>query len=146
MSKAIKQLKILPPFAIGRLGSADEPMDNYTIELLDKRRPVTPEPLGYRKLKPLETLIVGERSGEIEGVRTPTLPLQFKVNGRIRPVAPFLEVFALTDDGELQPLTVDLLNANGFTIKDVIWKVRVANHRVARRTGDENNAWSPQTT
>ena len=33
MSKAIKALKILPPFAIGRLGSADEPMDNYTIDL-----------------------------------------------------------------------------------------------------------------
>ena len=80
MSKAIKQLKILPPFAIGRLGSADEPMDNYTIDLAAATD--EPEPLGYRKLKPLETLIVGERSGEIEGVRTPTLPLQFKVNGK----------------------------------------------------------------
>jgi hypothetical protein len=137
MSKAIKQLKILPPFAIGRLGSADEPMDNYTIDLAAATD--EPEPLGYRKLKPLETLIVGERSGEVEGVRTPTLPLQFKVNGRIRPVAPFLEVFALTDDGELQPLTVDLLSANGFTVKDVTWKVRVANRKVARRTGDEND-------
>ena len=47
------------------------------------------------------------------------MPLQFKVNGKIRPVAPFLEVFAVTDDGELEPLTVDLLNANGFSVKDV---------------------------
>jgi hypothetical protein len=25
----IKELRILPPFAIGRMGSASEPMDNY---------------------------------------------------------------------------------------------------------------------
>jgi hypothetical protein len=29
----IKELRILPPFAIGRLGSASEPMDNYSFEL-----------------------------------------------------------------------------------------------------------------
>ena len=28
----IKELRILPPFAIGRLGSAPDPLDNYTIE------------------------------------------------------------------------------------------------------------------
>ncbi len=33
MTQTIKGLRILPPFAIARLGSADEPMDNYTIEL-----------------------------------------------------------------------------------------------------------------
>jgi hypothetical protein len=137
MNKTIKQLRILPPFAIGRLGSADEPMDNYSIDL--QAATDEPEPLGYRKLKPEATLIVGERSGEIEDVQTPTLPLQFKVNGKIRPVAPFLEVFALTDDGELVPLTVELLSANGFAVKDVSWKVSVANRKVARRTGDQDD-------
>jgi hypothetical protein len=137
MTKTIKQLRILPPFAIGRLGSADEPMDNYTIDPAAATE--EPEPLGYRKLKPLETLIVGDRSGEIEDVRTAALPLQFKANGRIRPVAPFLEVFAVTDDGDLEPLTVDLLKANGFSVKDVSWTVSVANRKVARRTGDEDD-------
>lgn len=33
MTRTIKGLRILPPFAIARLGSADDPMDNYTIEL-----------------------------------------------------------------------------------------------------------------
>jgi hypothetical protein len=137
MSKTIKALRILPPFAIGRLGSADEPMDNYTIDIAvaaDQMRP-----LGYRAVKPLPTLIVGKRSGEIEDVRTPALPLEFKRNGRIRPVAPFLEVFVVTEDDELTPLTVDLLEANRFSVKDVSWRIRVANRKVARRTGDKKD-------
>ena len=145
MTRTIKELRILPPFAIARLGSADEPMDNYTIELDAPAN--QDQPLGYRALKPLDTLIVGERSGEIEDVKTPPFPLQFKIGGRIRPVAPFLEVFAVvesgkTEDGsenELVPLTVDLLNHNGLSVKDVSWTVSVANRKVARRTGDDND-------
>ena len=134
----IKALRILPPFAIGRLGSADEPMDNYAIEI-DPPPASAKEPLGYRALEPLRTLIVGERSGEIEAVKEPPFPLEFKRNGKIRPVAPFLEVFALTEDDELAPLTVPLLKENGFHVGDVSWAVTVANRKVARRTGDEND-------
>ena len=145
MTRTIKELRILPPFAIARLGSADEPMDNYTIELDAPDN--QDQPLGYRALKPLPTLIVGERSGEIEEVRTPQLPLQFKVHGKngeqIRPVAPFLEVFAVVETGkkedELVPLTVELLRENGLSVKDVSWTVSVANRKVARRTGDDND-------
>ncbi len=137
MSKAIKALRILPPFAIGRLGSADEPMDNYTIDVAVAADQA--QPLGYRPLKPLPTLVVGERSGEIEDVRTPNLPLEFKRNGRIRPVAPFLEVFAVTEDDELVALTTDLLKANDLSVNDVSWTVHVANRKVARRTGDSKD-------
>jgi hypothetical protein len=107
----IKQLRILPPFAIGRLGSASDPMDNYTFDL-----DINPEdPLGYRELKPQPTLIVNENSGEIEDQRTPR-KLVFKQGGRIRPVAPFLEVYAITDTDELlQPLTTDLLQKDGLS-------------------------------
>ena len=83
MTQKIIELRILPPFAIARLGSADDPMDNYTIELDAPEN--QNQPLGYRALKPLDTLIVGERSGEIEAIKTPPLPLQFKIGGRIRP-------------------------------------------------------------
>ncbi len=141
MTRTIKGLRILPPFAIARLGSADEPMDNYTIELDAPAN--QDQPLGYRALRPLPTLIVGERSGEIEEVRTPDLPLQFKVDGKIRPVAPFLEVFAVVEndnkEDELVPLTVDLLSHNRLSVKDVSWTVSVANRKVARRTGDERD-------
>ena len=118
MTQKIIELRILPPFAIARLGSADDPMDNYTIELDAPDN--QDQPLGYRALKPLDTLIVGERSGEIEAVKRPPFPLRFKIGGRIRPVAPFLEVYAVVEsdktevgsekkEHELVPLTVDLL-------------------------------------
>src|SRR6478609_9334654 len=94
-SLAIKQLRILPPFAIGRLGSASEPMDNYTFD-----PDINPsDPLGYRELKAQPTLIVDEHSGEIkeQGIRR---RVEFEHGGRIRPVGPFLEVYAITDTDE----------------------------------------------
>ena len=39
----IKELRILPPLAIGRLGSAPEPLDNYELEVPEK------DPLGFRR-------------------------------------------------------------------------------------------------
>ena len=40
---AITALRILPPLAIGRLGSAPTPLDNYTVELDPAN------PLGFRQ-------------------------------------------------------------------------------------------------
>jgi hypothetical protein len=132
--RTIKELRILPPFAIGRLGSAKMPMDNYTIDL--DIAPDDQNPLGYRALKPQPTLIVSERTGEIEDERTPQT-LEFKHNDKIRPVAPFLEVFAIVEgDDALVPLTTDLLKGNGLGVGNISWSVRVANRKVARRTGD----------
>jgi hypothetical protein len=161
--RTIKELRILPPFAIARLGSADAPMANYTIDLGvaagDK------EPLDYRAIKLQPTLVVNEQSGEIEDDSTPP-KLEFKegeddkqdeddeqgehdkqgagkrkhVHPKIRPVAPFLEVFAIIDGEEtLVPLTIDLLKDNGVGVKDISWNVRVANRKVARRTGDDDD-------
>jgi hypothetical protein len=132
----IRQLRILPPFAIGRLGSASEPMDNYSFDLdID---PASEKPLGYRQIKPQPTLIVNENSGEIESQHTPAT-LEFKRCGKIRPVAPFLEVFAVTDEDRLVPLTLDLLRKHGLTDKDVAWQVTVSNRKVVRRTEDEHD-------
>ncbi len=129
---SIFALHILPPFAIGRLGSASEPVDNYTIE-------ENPEhPLDFRTIKGKETLIVDEASGEISGSRIPET-LAFKQGGRIRPVAPFLEVFAQTDadpSKPLQPLTLTLLAQHGLSEGDVSWRVSVANRKVVRRTNN----------
>jgi hypothetical protein len=129
----IKQLRILPPFAIGRLGSAREPMDNYSFD------PDTDpdDPLGYRRLKPQPTLIVN-KGGEIGSERTPAT-LEFKRGGKIRPVAPFLEVFAVTEKDQLVPLTTSLLKKHGLTVDDISWRVRVANRKVVRRTQNEDD-------
>ncbi len=132
----IKQLRILPPFAIGRLGSAAEPMDNYSFDLdID---PASENPLGYRQIKLQPTLIVDENSGEIAREHTPATP-EFKRGGKIRPVAPFLEVYALTDADTLEPLNVELLQKHGLTIKDISWRVTVSNRKVVRRTQDNND-------
>ena len=61
----ISGLRILPPFAIGRLGSATEPQENYTI--VDN----PDEPLGYRKIVPAKTLKVNEATGEIASAAIP---------------------------------------------------------------------------
>ena len=129
----IQELRILPPFAIGRLGSASEPLDNYTI----KDDP--DHPLGFRAITPAETLLVDEASGEIRESRTPA-GMEFKdQDGRIRPVAPFLEVFALTADDKLEPLTVALLSKNGLSAANISWRVTVANRKVVRRTDNEDD-------
>lgn len=121
----IKELRILPPFAIGRLGSAPDPLDNYTIETDAEG------PLGYRTIRPAATLTVDDVTGEISASRVPE-EIEFKTGGKIRPVAPFLEVFALTQSDELVPLTLDML-ARG----DLAWRVTVANRKVVRRTRQE---------
>jgi hypothetical protein len=132
----IKELRILPPFAIGRLGSASEPMDNYSFDLdIDH---TSEKPLGYRQIKAHPTLIVNENTGEIESQRTPDT-LEFKRCGKIRPVAPFLEVFAVNERDQLVPLTRDLLRKHDLKVKDVSWQVTVSNRKVVRRTEDEHD-------
>src|SRR5215831_3906638 len=127
----ITGLRILPPFAIGRLGSASEPLDNYVIEVDPER------PLGFRHIKPAPTLIVDERTGEIRGSRAAPA-VTFKQGNRIRPVAPFLEVFAVSGSS-LRPLTLDLLRRNGLDETKISWRVAVANRKVFRRTEKERD-------
>ncbi len=126
----IEELRILPPLAIARFGSAPTPMDNYDVV-------VDPEqPLGYRTLRPAETLEVDVASGEIRRSFVPDR-LAFTEGGRVRPVAPFLELWALVDGERLEPVTAALLEAEGAAPSDVRWRVQVANLKAARRTGDE---------
>ena len=134
----IKALRILPPLAIGRLGSADEPLDNYTIEVDDKAT------LGFRRIVPAETLLVSPFSGEISATRT-AQNITFSEDGKIRPVAPFLEVFAVLGDDSLVPLTKELLADNGLTPAAVQWRARVANRKIYRRTQQSDDIISVET-
>jgi hypothetical protein len=128
----IQELRVLPPLAIARFGAAATPMDNYDA-VVDPERP-----LGHRVLRPAETLEVEVSSGEIVRTFVPTR-LSFTDGGQVRPIAPFLEVWALTDAGALEPLTAELLAREGAEAADVRWRVRVANHKVFRRTGIEKD-------
>jgi len=126
----IHELRLLPPFAIGRLGSANTPLDNFTIEADPDR------PLGFRKIVPAKTLHVDEKTGEITRTSVPET-IEFKTpDGKIHPVAPFIEVWARVDGAaEFVPLTVGLLKKHGATPADLSWTVRVGNRKVERRTG-----------
>lgn len=125
----IEELRILPPLAIARFGSAPAPMDNYDAV-------VDPEqPLGYRELRPAETFEIDDATGEIARTFVPD-GVSFTQDGLVRPVAPFLELWALTDAGQLEPLTIELLRAEGATPADVRWRVEVANRKAERRTRD----------
>lgn len=125
----IRELRILPPLAVGRLGAAPSPMDNYDVE-------VDPElPLGNRRLLPATTLEVDPQSGEITRAFVPE-SLHFSLDGKARPVAPFLEVWALTDGGRLEPLTTELLSRAGASPTHVRWRIHLGNHKLYRRTGD----------
>jgi hypothetical protein len=101
---------------------------------------VDPEdPLGYRRLVPAPTLAVDPATGEITGAEPPG-EIRFKDGaGRIHPVAPFLEVWARTSEHDLEPLTAELLAAEGLAPGDVAWTVRVGNIKAFRRTGDDDD-------
>lgn len=126
----IHDIRILPPFAIGRLGSADTPVDNFTM-VTDPERP-----LGFRRIVPARTFHVDEKTGEITRATVPK-SIEFKTeDGKIRPVAPFVEVWARVDGGsDFVPLTLDLLKKHGASPSDLTWTVKVANRKVERRTG-----------
>jgi hypothetical protein len=139
----IKALRILPPIAIGRLGSASEPLVNYEIEEDPQH------PLDFHRVKGATTFVVDPGTGEIVKAFTPKT-ISFKeveADGteRIRPVAPFLEVWALVDRDQLVPLTVDLLRKNGLKPADVKWQVTVANRKVSRRTANKDDEVSAKT-
>jgi hypothetical protein len=125
--KDIFDICILPPFAIGRMGSSPDPMDNFDWEIRDS--------VGFRKLIPAETLRVDQKTGKILSLKKPA-SVQFRDSKkRIRPVAPFLEVWArLERKGPLVPLTMHHLASLGLTVESISWRLVLANHKAFRRT------------
>jgi hypothetical protein len=142
----IRKLRILPPLAFARFGTSKTPQDNYTLEVN------ADDPLGFRMIVPADTLHVDE-AGNIRRLPAPnSKPTRDEINsifrdrdGRIRPVAPYFEVFAITNDGILVPLTEDLLAKDGLDASAVSWNVHVENRKVYRRTGDQGDIVRAET-
>ncbi len=131
----ILNIRIFPPLAIARLGSSPDPMDNYDLLPAD-------DITGYRKLVPAASFQVSNNT--ISGIQTPA-SVQFRdSNNRIKPVSPFLEVWAILEiDGveadEFEQLTKDHLSELGLSDSDLSWRVNVGNLKAFRRTGDSND-------
>lgn len=137
-NKTILGLRILPPLAIARFGSSPNPLEAYEL-----KAPPAGDPMGYRAIEPADTLEVDAASGAIVRKYVPKPSIRFvdTIDGRyhIRPVAPFLEVFAHTSKDRLEPLTVRLLEKLGLGPAAIRWGVAVANHKVYRQTGVEGD-------
>jgi hypothetical protein len=128
----IIEIRILPAFAIARMGSSPEPMDNYDWEVTDR--------VGFRKLVPAPTFHVDPKSGRILSLKKPQAVRFRDAKNRIRPVAPFLEVWArFKKSGPLVPLTTHHLKALGLTTASLEWRVLLGNNKAFRRTRDLND-------
>ncbi len=137
--RGIHEVRILPPLAIGRLGSSPEPMDNYTLGT--PAADASDDPTRLRELKPAETLVLDATSGEILRAVVPAAVRFRDGMNRIRPVCPFLEVWArFSENGPFELLTEAKLAAVGLTPAAVQWSVEVGNSKMLRRTGIRNDA------
>lgn len=138
MGRNLVELRILPPFAISRLGPSPDPMDNYQLVIGD--------PIGTRRIEADETLLVHPRTGEITA-RKPPFPVNFRdAEYRIRPICPFVEVWArFAGEENLVPLTTEILSEFGLGPDAVKWSVHVANIKAYRRTNDLNDRIEAKT-
>lgn len=136
----IIELRILPPIAIGRLGASSTPLPAYDLE-------VPPEkPLDFRKVVPKISFSVDPVTGAMQKyfhdrIKFKDIDSLDAKDGKVHPVAPFLEAFAITDKDpdKLVPLTEELLIEAGYTLTDVSWEVEVANIKIYRRTHKAND-------
>jgi hypothetical protein len=100
--------------------------------------PGDPHTVYETRVRPTWTLKVAA-----DGTVTPELPEKLEVRDGplLRPVAPFLELWALVGDGapadwQPVPVTPALLAANGAGEADVTFTVAAVNAKAARRTGN----------
>jgi hypothetical protein len=152
----IKALRLLPPLAFARFGSACEPQPNFELKINKDN------PLDFREIDPAESLKVEEDgSASVSSnderkrklltndskLKQAELNTMFRVDNLIRPVAPFFELLAIVDNvpKKLEPVTPDLLQRCGIDPSAVQWKVHVENRKVFRRTGDEKDIVTART-
>ncbi|NVZ69386.1 hypothetical protein [Pseudomonas costantinii] len=131
----ILELRILPPLAVGRLGASEQPLEAFELQTDPAN------PLDFRRIVPCESLEVDPASGKILRAYVPQT-IRFKDDNRqIRPVAPFLEVYARTSDApdDLQPLTTTLLEQEGLKLDQLHWDIELGNIKLFRRTKDVND-------
>lgn len=134
----IKEIRLLPSLAIARFGSSPEPMDNYDVVLPPHDPGNGQSGTGFRSLVPAPTLIVVDE--RITQESTPDRVRFRDAQGRVKPTAPFLEIWArFEDNGNLEPLTLQHLTDLNLTPSDISWRVEVVNQKAFRRTGDAND-------
>lgn len=137
----IKDILILPPLAFARVGSASVPQPSY--KLCEN----TDDPLGFRRIVASKPTIVKEDGKLIPDTTDYTDGNAiFRDGNRIRPVAPFFELFAIREeDGKQMRLTVKMLKKAKLDLSVIQWRVHVENRKVFRRTGDTKDIVKAKT-
>lgn len=124
-----------PPMAIARLGGSDTPLESFSWS-------ENPSIFGAGRtvITPQTTLEV-----QFDGSVRPYLPsfIRFRDNFKLRPVAPFFELWAkvrnVKDNTESEvPLTLALLEKFGGSLDGLTYHVTAANRKAERRTGDSS--------
>lgn len=124
-----------PPMAIARVGGSETPLESFSWG-------EDPSSFGAG-----DTVITPQTSLEIQsdGSIRPYLPsfIRFRDNFKLRPVAPFFELWAKvrkTADNSLfeVPLTLALLEQFGGSLEGLTYHVTAANRKAERRTGDSS--------
>jgi hypothetical protein len=131
-----------PPLGIARLGAGAEPVDAFDWGSAD------PHAIAETRIVPAWTLKV-QGDGSVE----PSLPQEivFRDGDKLRPVAPFFELWALTGDSadptqwRPRPLTTARLEANALALGDIELRVTARNSKAARRTRNPNLAFGVTT-
>jgi len=141
----INELLLLPPLAIARLGGSDTPLEAFDW-VLDRN----PHAAHRTTIRPAVTLEVAE-----DGSARPYLPsvIRFRDAGRLRPVAPFFELWARVQrDRSLrraqdpsdagvgaqglapEPVTLALLDELQVSLESIKYTLTVGNRKAERRT------------
>ena len=133
----MKYIMLLPPFAVSRIGSADEPVVNFDLVLKESAKG---EPK-RKQIVPAETIFVEKSTGRVKEIRVAEeKELNFKdpVNkNKIRPVAPFFEVWAqFENEDEPRIITQDDVTKKSLKIT---WSIELGNFKAYRRTQSISN-------
>ena len=125
MAKIIEMF-FLPPLAISRLGASDTPLDNIRwisdVGLHSGNRTT---------IEPAPTISVAADGTPSVGVPA---EIRFRDGGKLRPVAPFFELWVRADDETTKPLTLDVLAGLGVGLADLRFRATVANRKAQRLT------------
>lgn len=126
----IRRIFFNPSVAIARLGGSATPLDAF------EWGPGDPHTVAETRILPRWTLDVRP-----DGSVSPRLPrrLTLRDGALLRPLAPFIELWALTGDGDVPanwspvPVTTALLAANGATTASLSFTVEAMNRKAERR-------------
>lgn len=130
----IQRILCNPPLCVARLGASTVPMDAFSWIASEE-----PHLIGETQLRPDWSLDV-----QVDGTVVPRKPdrLVLRDEGRIRPVAPFIEIWCdLGAEGDAenwtrQPLTEALLAAEGLGLAAVSFRITAMNRKASRRAGN----------